>query len=199
MARDIHPTKERLIVTACELLETNRPDTIQVEQLLQLSGISKGSLYHHFEDLAEVLEVAQVRRYAQRAEADIEGISKIIYNAKDKEEFLNGLDQVTMSSQSPANRQFRMERSGIIALSRGNARLQSLLSQTQQQITDALADLVYEAQNRGWITNEISATSLSVFIQAYTLGRIVDDVALNQVDSDEWNGLLRRMLLTAFA
>ena len=64
MATRVHPTKALLISTTVKLLDTKLPNEIAVDEILETSGISKGSLYHHFEDLSELLEVAQVERYA---------------------------------------------------------------------------------------------------------------------------------------
>ena len=58
MPNSVHPTKQLLIKTALELMETKLPTEIAVDEILTNSGISKGSLYHHFEDLAELLETA---------------------------------------------------------------------------------------------------------------------------------------------
>ncbi len=62
MRQSVHPTKTHLIETAVKLLDTQLPHEIAVDEILDKSGISKGSLYHHFEDLAELLEAAQVAR-----------------------------------------------------------------------------------------------------------------------------------------
>ncbi len=56
-----HPTKEELIQTVVVLLEGTTLNQITSEQVLAISGISRGSLYHHFEDFSELLELAQVR------------------------------------------------------------------------------------------------------------------------------------------
>ena len=64
MPKTTHPTKSSLIDCAADLLDKYRFDEITVEMVLDRSNISKGSLYHHFEDLAELLEAAQVARYA---------------------------------------------------------------------------------------------------------------------------------------
>ena len=63
MRHSVHPTKTHLIETAVALLEEKMPHEIAVDEILEKSGISKGSLYHHFEDLAELLEsVRQMKR-----------------------------------------------------------------------------------------------------------------------------------------
>ena len=54
MATKMHPTKSLLISTTVKLLGTRLPGEIAVDEILDASGISKGSLYHHFEDLGEL-------------------------------------------------------------------------------------------------------------------------------------------------
>ncbi|MFZ9750906.1 MAG: TetR/AcrR family transcriptional regulator, partial [Candidatus Nanopelagicales bacterium] len=58
-----HPTRQKLIETTVSLLDTLRPAEITVEMILQQSGISKGSLYHHFEDVEELFEAAEISRF----------------------------------------------------------------------------------------------------------------------------------------
>ena len=62
MPSNHHPTKTALIEATRELLETNARKDISTEQILNKSGISKGSLYHHFEDLEELVEAAMLLR-----------------------------------------------------------------------------------------------------------------------------------------
>jgi len=42
----MHPTKALLVETVVELLENTKPADIQADKVLEISGISKGSLYH---------------------------------------------------------------------------------------------------------------------------------------------------------
>ena len=58
MARVAHPTKSKLVETATRLLKTHKPSEISVDLVLSESKISKGSLYHHFADLDELIETA---------------------------------------------------------------------------------------------------------------------------------------------
>ena len=58
MPKTTHPTKSSLIHCAADLLDKYRFDEITVEMVLDRSGVSKGSLYHHFEDLDELMDIA---------------------------------------------------------------------------------------------------------------------------------------------
>ena len=60
----LHPTKRALVQTVLDQLKTKKPSDLTSELILETSGISKGSLYHHFEDFDDLIETAQVFRYA---------------------------------------------------------------------------------------------------------------------------------------
>ena len=53
-----HPTSKRLINSTIELLQEFLPEEISTDLVLQHSGVSRGSLYYHFEDLSDLLETA---------------------------------------------------------------------------------------------------------------------------------------------
>ena len=65
MLSNFHPTKRLLVETAVKMLDSKSPAEILAEEVLETSGVSKGSMYHHFEDLQELVEVAQVYRYSK--------------------------------------------------------------------------------------------------------------------------------------
>ena len=48
-------TREKLIVSALQLISEGGPDAFSAGALIQRAGVSKGALYHHFESLDQVL------------------------------------------------------------------------------------------------------------------------------------------------
>ena len=50
----VHPTKQTLIDTVLALMEKKSIEQISSDEVLEISNISKGSLYHHFEDFPEL-------------------------------------------------------------------------------------------------------------------------------------------------
>ena len=58
-----HPTRTKLIQTTVTLLDEFRPAEITVDMILHESEISKGSLYHHFQDVEELFEAAEISRF----------------------------------------------------------------------------------------------------------------------------------------
>ena len=189
-----HPTRERLIETMAGLLDQKAPENINVDEVLSVSGISKGSLYHHFEDFSDLLEVAYLRRFAAFVDLSSESIAEIIATSSSREEMLTGLRAITRRTQAPDLASLRLERLRSIGLAGGNERFRLRLAVEQQRLTDALADLVRESQVKGWFRSDFSPHVVAVFVQAYTLGRVLDEIAENPVDIEEWVAFIDHML-----
>lgn len=189
-----HPTRERLIATMADLLDKKAPEQINVDEVLNVSGISKGSLYHHFEDFSDLLEVAYLRRFAAYVDLSSDAIAEIIATSTSRDELLNGLREITRRTQAPDLASLRLERLRAIGLAGGNERFRARLAVEQQRLTDVLADLVREAQAKGWCRPDFSPHVIAVFIQAYTLGRVLDEIAESPIDNDEWVAFIDHMV-----
>jgi AcrR family transcriptional regulator len=195
MTPTIHPTKARLIETTVALLEDQFPEAIQVDEILEKSGISKGSLYHHFEDLGELLEAAQVARYAVWVDRSIGLITPILSGAKTRDDIINGLRQATLYTQSSEYKATRFQRARTLANSETSIRFQSALGLEQERLTTALEDLVQEAKNKELFRSDIDPRVVAVFIQSYTLGKIVDDIVPNPMVQEKWDEFIVNMLV----
>ena len=195
MPQLVHPTKVRLIETTAELLETQFPEDIQVDEILEKSGISKGSLYHHFEDLGELLEAAQVMRYSAWVDRSIGLIVPVLSNAKDRDGVIQGLKTLTIYTQSADYKATRFTRARALANSVTSPRFQQALGLEQERLTTALEDLVEEAKNKGLFKPHLDARIVAVFIQSYTLGKIVDDIVPEPMGQENWDNFILDMLI----
>jgi AcrR family transcriptional regulator len=193
-----HPTKERLIATVVELLDAHLPEELSTASVLEHSGISTGSLYHFFDDWAELIEQALLRRFAAGVAASTAVIRAIVDESADAEEFFSRLDKVTHATQARTLADVRYERARLIVRSHKNERLSRELSILQQRLTDDLAMCFADAQAKGWLSAEFEPRTGAVYIQAYTLGRIVDDVTSTPMDDSDWNRLIGRIARKAF-
>lgn len=194
MPASIHPTKAQLIETTAALLDTQFPEAIQVDEILEKSGISKGSLYHHFEDLGELLEAAQVARYAAWVDRSISLIVPVLSSAKSREDIIEGLKKLTLYTQSPEYKSTRFSRARALANSEISERFQKALGLEQERLTTALEDLVSEAKNKGLFKPDLDSRIVAVFIQSYTLGKIVDDIVPNPMEQAKWDDFILKMV-----
>lgn len=194
MRRHVHPTKTKLIETTRELLQNHARSDISTDLILSTSGISKGSLYHHFEDLEALIESAMLLRYTEWVDSSIETITSVLGQVKSAEDVYNMLTEVTRQTQDPKRRVERLYRAEVLGAAGTSPRLAKMLSEEQQRLTDALDDIIREVQEKGFFVKEFDSHALAVFIQAYTLGKVVDDFSANPMDPEKWNALINRFL-----
>ncbi len=71
--------------------------------------------------------------------------------------------------------------------------MRNALAPTQARLTVAIADLVREMKTKEFVNQDLDPTAVAVFIQAYSLGLIVNDVSNEQVDLEKWHALISRM------
>jgi AcrR family transcriptional regulator len=198
MPKTTHPTKSSLIECAADLLDKYRFDEITVEMVLDRSNISKGSLYHHFEDIYHLLEAAMIVRYARYVDTNITALQSLLTTAKTGEEFYLGLSQLSAITQGEGMKRARQERALTIGRAITSPRMSILLQGEQQRLTDALVQLIKDAQARKLCNAEIDSHSLAVLMQAWTLGKIVDDLSENPVDNDAYLSLVNRVIREVF-
>jgi AcrR family transcriptional regulator len=192
MTKSIHPTKEKLIATMVSLMDEHALSNIQVDDVLRESNISKGSLYHHFENFEELVEAALISRFAASVDLSIELVGSAVNDARSAEEFVSKIIEVTTVTQGRDRSKFRLERARVIGLSVNSPNLLEALEKEQDRLTAAMADIVREAQEKGWVNKTFDAKTIAVFMQAYTIGRVIDDVAseTEHIDSQDWNDVV---------
>lgn len=186
----LHPTKRALIVTVLDQLDSSKPSDLTSELILDKSGISKGSLYHHFEDFDDLIETAQVYRYAAYVDQSIHLLTKVFQSAKNREEMVAELRKITRFTQSPDLMPQRMDRATSLSLANLNPRMMKKMNVEQDRLNEAIIDVFREARERGWINKDIDIHAGALFIQAYTFGIIINDVAGKKVEPEAWNELI---------
>lgn len=194
-----HPTRQKLLDAAVTLLGENSADLITVDLVLLRSGISKGSLYHHFEDFSDLLETASAELFVKSVDDNIAAIRSVTNRATNLATLLAGLGRVTEITQGADMRAVRFHRTRLLSLAEQRPRLMEIMSKEQARLTQTYTELFETCQTRGWFNADFSPHAAAVFIQAYTIGKIVDDVAPEPVDPLLWNDLIMKIVRDVFA
>jgi AcrR family transcriptional regulator len=193
----LHPTKVQLLETAVALIDEFGPQGFTVDALLEKSGISKGSLYHHFLDFSDVIEQAQVIRFSRYVDEDIRLLVTTLSVANSPDDLRQRFESIVLAASSPERANARSDRATIVGLARHSEKFAKSLSVEQQRVTDALADIAREAQEKGFIRKDVDVRVLATFLQAYTLGFVLNDVTVSPISSQEWASFVGATLSAA--
>jgi AcrR family transcriptional regulator len=189
-------TKEKLVATVLEMLESRPPEELRVEEVLEVSGISTGSLYHHFDDFGHLVETALIRRYIEILETAAELVEEVL------DQLITG-DDLKLAATGAVRRfaefntaEVRFERARILGMCDSHPRMRQALGEAQQAATDRIT-AIFEAeqQGSGRVNPNLDPGTLAVFIQSYALGRIVDDIVPNPMDQEQWLRLIETLMV----
>lgn len=189
-----HPTKQILIDTAVALLDELPMERVTSDLVLEKSKISKGSLYHHFPDFGHLIDEAQVIRFARYVDNSIAAIAYILQSATSADEIRANVRLLTENTQSDARSMDRRNRMQLLGLATQRPYLQEILGIEQARLTAGLADLVREAQEKGWIRVQHDPMAVALLIQSYTLGLWLDDITPVRAPLAGWVALINHLV-----
>lgn len=195
----VHPTRERLIDITVELIGEVGIERVEMTEVLARAGLTTGALYHHFRDMADLLEEAMARRFPVGVRQSLELIHEGLSATTDLAGFQELMATVTEVSQAPENRSRRMERAHYLALAFGSESLREVVAQQQSEMTAEMTQVLREVQERGWLRSDLNPKAVAIFIQAYTLGRIIDDITDDPVDPEDWNKVITTVMRDALS
>jgi AcrR family transcriptional regulator len=199
MSTGFHETKERLIQTTVQLIDELPFEQISSALVLERSGISKGSMYHFFEDFSDLLDAAYARRFAYLVKISADYIQTILDDSHSAKEFFEKLRLLTIRTQSRDRSSLRFERARMLARAERNERFRKTLGAIQQDLTDQMTHSIILGQEKGWITTKYEARTIAVFIQSYTLGRLIDEIVEKPMNDDDWNHMIDDIAEKVFA
>lgn len=180
-------TMQTLIDFGIRELEQVGSIEFNLETVLRESGVSRGSLYHHFGNRLGLIARCEAELLKQSLKADNEGVRLLIsMGISGKELFAVLSEQIRMngSVEAVARRQRRIRTLGMAVEDEG---LRQMLTDAQDKGSRYFAETLTIAKERGLIQPVVDLDALSYLIQSMFLGRILVDNTHDEALSDAVN------------
>jgi AcrR family transcriptional regulator len=185
-AEQSRSTRERVLAVAVEQLERGGEAAVRVDELNARSGVSIGSIYHHFGDRDGVIAAAQLRRFSRYVEGEIASLAEVVREARDLSQFRRSLLQLAKGSHLSLRRAVRWGRIAIVASTIGRDDLRDDIAHLQTRLTDEFQAHVAQGQARGFFRSDLDARAVAVFVEAWTLGLVLNDLDDRGVPEAAW-------------
>lgn len=198
MIFNYHPTKLHLLQTTSYLMDKLPDYTITIEEVLKESGISKGSLYHHFEDFQHLIETCRVYRYGLWIDATIEYLSSRISTSTSRDDLIKIFEEITKAVHADRRRDARSDRAATLALALKNERMNNMLGEEVKRLTSSISSIIENLIEREYFEDSTNPKAFATFIQALALGKIVNDYNIEGVSEKEWNEMLMNIYVKVF-
>ena len=190
-------TIDAVLATTVDLLETGGEDSVRLEVVTARSGISTGSIYHHFGDRDGLIAAAQIERFDRITQQETDGLVQVL------DQSLSGplsrtafvelmLDQVR-GLVRPERQRIRWARVAALASARTRPNLLAVLSDAFGVLLDALEEQSRRAIGIGLLEPDAPIRAFAIFSQACSMGLLVDELDEISVTDQEWIQLLERI------
>lgn len=183
-------TVQQLIDATIEAIETKGEAGVRIDDLLETTGITRGSLYHFFGDRDGLIVAAMAQQFGRLVDDDLDQIEQLSASASSASDMLSLLSGLTDVVQSPERANRRLTRAAIVGASANRPLLAHALAGEQHRLTTRLTQFVQQLQELGWARKDLSAHAIAVFVLAFTFGRVLSDIDAEPVDGTEWVQLI---------
>ena len=187
-------TRDRAIEVVLEMLEDGGESAVRIGDVRDRSGVSIGSLYHHFGDRDGLIVAAQVRRFSRFAEAEIAALSDIVERSSGRAQFRRAIRQLTMRTASELRVAERWARIAVLASTVGRPALRYEVRAIQTRLTDEFQAHVAQGQARGFFRSDLDARAIALFVESYSLGLALNDLDEHPVSERAWEKVVWSVL-----
>jgi AcrR family transcriptional regulator len=176
-----------------ELLERLPEHQVTLEAIRERSGVSQGSLSHHFGSREGLIATAHVERYARSCAAD-EAFFRRLGTPTSLEMFSAVFLSHIEEMLTPERRMVRWLRMSAIAAALGDERLTATLSDRYTSLIDRLDGYVETGRALGVIREDADVRTLALLVSMQAQGLVLDDIVEQDVSTAAWNHLMVRFV-----
>lgn len=189
-------TIEILMHFGMDELKQSGSVNFNLENILRESGVSRGSLYHHFGSRHGLISHCEAQLLKESLKSENELIRLLIESGKSGEELFNMLSGLIRSLGTDSMLNQRARRIRTIAASMEDDNLRAMLADSQIKGSQYLADSYEMAKQRGLIKPKVDIETIVYLTQAMFLGRILVDITDRSDLSDSVNDAIVLVLRT---
>ena len=175
---DPRDSERRILLAAVELVDRYGETGLRISDLVEASGRSVGSIYHFFDNREGVIEAVRAYRFYPTWDEDIAVFRRVSSAAVSLDDWLDRLVNVES-----------------IAAARTRPSLRTVLAGRQGEQSEAFEGMLIDLVERGIARPDLELHSTAVFMQGFTLGRILSILdGTGGLSKDDWLATARRAM-----
>jgi AcrR family transcriptional regulator len=190
-------TRDRLLAAVRKLLIGHNPSDITTAMVLREANVARNTLYYHFDNHADLLDTAMLASFSEAVNENVKAFETALSQASSKDQFLGMVTDILQQTQTRSRRSFRIERCRLIIHAEFNRSFAAVMAAEQNRINSDFVKLFDQCREKGWMKGQVSSPAAAVFVQALTLGRVIDDVAGEKLPESDWLEMFSGILHSA--
>lgn len=184
-------SRTQLVEAALRIILEQGIDAVRIDTIVSEVGVTKGSLYWHFEDRDALIKEA-LAEHLRRLDAEIvEGVSSAIASATSKDDYLVQIAPFIVDPYDKEQVKVRWQRLVVLAETRKDPDLAVMMRDVQSRSLTVFVELMKRAQENGILRGDVDPTAVAVALSAMNLGsNIIDVLGDRGPEPAAWWGLM---------
>lgn len=184
-------TVRRAIDVAIELLDEQGDAPLHLLDVTARSGVSNGSLMHHFGTRDGLVAAALATRFDRAA---VERVRLFNDLSSSPERIGPALAAMLLATGKAERAAARRARFRALAFARHRPELRAALIESFHTVEQELALRIAVGQAAGIVVDGLSSSALAVFSDSYAVGRLIEGTLLDPLPEEEWEALFLAVL-----
>jgi AcrR family transcriptional regulator len=184
-------SRQGLIDAALDIIVANGIDALRIEDVCERVGVTKGSLYWHFQDRQGLIREALFEQLRRLSAEQIEALDEAIDSGASRDEYLMRVAGTLVDPFDPEEAEARWQRWEMLATTRRDPELRDVMADLQRRHQRYLVSIMSKAQERGILRRDADPAAVAAAINALALGsNNLSFLAEDGPTPDAWNGLI---------
>ena len=179
----------RILDHARRELDEFGPVKFNIMRVIEESGVSKSSVYHHFGGRDGVISAVEVQRLIDERVANNALLAQILASVNSGEECLDVIEAGLRLASNATGRKNRSHRIAVVAAAQHIPVLTESLAEESRIADVALTEMLNGARDRGLINPTESVEDIARYMATMFIGRS----ALDTFESEEFDAAWIRM------
>ncbi len=177
-------TISKIVEFAAKELDEVGAVQFNLDRVIEKSGVSRGSIYHHFGDRDGLIVAVEVSEIVQILTSGNERMRRLFSEADSGEEIIQGIEAAIRAGIHGRGRNYRRRRIASLATAQHSPAISQALAEVQVSETDYWVETLRIGASKGLIQPCEPLVGTADVIQSLLVGRILVDI----LDDDERDG-----------
>jgi AcrR family transcriptional regulator len=180
-------TRRALLDAALADMEATGEASIRITKILQESGVTNGSLYHHFGSREGLVQAAIAERFLGSVTKGLAVFASRVSEVTSTEELFNVFREELVRIGSPDVQAQRVHRMTALAAALPRADLLERIIADQALYFDGAADAIGRLKDQGFVRGDIDVRAFSAWFLGLSLSRLLSDIDPDLDPDTEWS------------
>lgn len=171
---------------------------VRIQDISAESGVSIGSIYHHFGDREGLIRATYVHNFSAATSQYLQRANLWWQNIHHPSEIPAQRAEMDAFLTAHFNRQSPLELAAILGSSVGRPLLRESLAEVQHKLTDELTEIMQMLYDRNLLRHGLKPRAVAVMILGMVFGRVIAMLDTDPVDQKSWNAAMLSACLGFF-